>query len=472
MSTYTSSLLVNPTDSFNTWRLRYNQMVEGQVLPSTVGTLSALASGIVNRGSLVDAVNYVYSIRVSEGQPLENSTLTNCNVPETSKLNFGTSYISYVDDKFQFSIGGTTPAFFVNSDGYVGVGTDATLESMLQVAGTGQFNQVKVKNLSTGKTVTTSSESISSLDHNIIDSDAPLVINKSSSNLMMNTGGGKVGIGSITNAQLLELVNLRTGDTGLGYRMDTPSMTFRFRVDPVGYTIYDHDVNRFRIYSDGNVGVGVEVPTYKMHVNGTTFGTQVYFGSKLWAGSNTFVTVTDAGQTNVTITSGGSLVHGTTTIVDTDSKVPVGSIKGLTTTAVSEGTSQYFTSARAITAVSGGTLTSATIAGTGTLVHGSTTIIGADSKIPASVIKNLTSDVTTEGSTNLYFTSARAVTAVQNNPLTQITLTNLLNLPPFTTALRPTAGLSVGSVIFDTTLGLPIFYAGSSVWKNFAGTTV
>jgi biotin carboxyl carrier protein len=422
------------------------------------------------------------------------------------------------------------------------------------------------------------------------------MINSSNSDLILNYGGGKVGIGQVNQNQLAEMLNLRTTGTGLGFRMDTPSMTFKFRLDPIGYTIFDSDVNRFRVHQNGNIGIGVDVPNYKLHVSTTLFASEITVGNSLYAGSNKIINLDGNGKVQITTPSGSSLVQGTTTIIGTDDKIPVSVIKGLTSDATTEGTSNlYFTNARAVSAVSGGTLTSLTITNGGTLTVGSTVIINSSGKIPVSNLTGLTSDATTEGTSNLYFTNARAVSAVSGGTLTSLTITNggtltvgstviinssgkipvsnltgltsdattegtsnlyftnaravsavsggtltsltiasagtltvgstviinssgkipvsnltglttdattegttnkyftnaraisaiatatitpavvtvssLLNLPSYTTALRPTAGIVAGTVILDSTLELPIFYTGT-VWKNFAGVAV
>lgn len=41
-----------------------------------------------------------------------------------------------------------------------------------------------------------------------------------------------------------------------------------------------------------------------------------------------------------------------------------------------------------------------------------------------------------------------------------------------TTAQRPVTFLWSGRRYMDTTVGLPIFYAGAGVWKNYAGVPV
>ena len=40
------------------------------------------------------------------------------------------------------------------------------------------------------------------------------------------------------------------------------------------------------------------------------------------------------------------------------------------------------------------------------------------------------------------------------------------------TADRPSIGLWIGRQYIDTTVGLPIWYAGNGVWKTYAGATV
>jgi hypothetical protein len=88
-------------------------------------------------------------------------------------------------------------------------------------------------------------------------------------------------------------------------------------------------------------------------------------------------------------------------------------------------------------------------------------------------LTGLTTDATTEGTTNKYFTNARAISAIATATITPavVTVSSLLNLPSYTTALRPTAGIVAGTVILDSTLSLPIFYTGT-VWKDFTGATV
>ena len=47
----------------------------------------------------------------------------------------------------------------------------------------------------------------------------------------------------------------------------------------------------------------------------------------------------------------------------------------------------------------------------------------------------------------------------------------ILNPSSGITMNRPTAGLSIGQIYFDTTLNIPIWYNGSN-WVNASGTTV
>jgi hypothetical protein len=420
------------------------------------------------------------------------------------------------------------------ASGFLGIMT-TTPESALHVVGTTQSEQFKMHNTTNDKTVDILNQVVSTVNYNIINSNAPLMINSSNSDLILNYGGGKVGIGQVNQNQLAEMLNLRTTGTGLGFRMDTPSMTFKFRLDPIGYTIFDSDVNRFRVHQNGNIGIGVDVPNYKLHVSTTLFASEITVGNSLYAGSNKIINLDGNGKVQITTPSGSSLVQGTTTIIGTDDKIPVSVIKGLTSDATTEGTSNlYFTNARAVSAVSGGTLTSLTITNGGTLTVGSTVIINSSGKIPVSNLTGLTSDATTEGTSNLYFTNARAVSAVSGGTLTSLTIasagtltvgstviinssgkipvsnltglttdattegttnkyftnaraisaiatatitpavvtvSSLLNLPSYTTALRPTAGIVAGTVILDSTLSLPIFYTGT-VWKDFTGATV
>ena len=464
-----STYQVSSTDTFNLWRQRYNQLAADWTNTSAVGNIQGLASGITNRSSIVDAINFVYSIQISESAPLVNSTLTGCNVPEEQQLNFGSSFIGYSNSLLSF--GGKV--YIQDSTGAVGIGTTSP-SSLLHVAGGVTGEEFTVHNSSTNKNVHIYNSVLATVNYNIIDSDTPLVVNgTTNSNLILNYGGGKLGIGSINDTQLAELVNVRSGTTRCGSRYDTPSMTFKFIIDALGYTIYDHDTNRLRIDATGRVGIGVDAPQYACHVNGSVYGTNLYSGSSVYLGSQKAFSIDGNSKTQVTLTTGGTIVQGLTTIVDTDDKIPVASVKGLNTDVVTEGTTnKYFTNARVNTVLAGG-VSSIVIAASGTMTSSAGTVIDNTGKVPVAILNGLGSDVVSEGTTNKYFTNARAVSAIASATITPATVTvgTLLNLPAYTTAARPTAGLVAGSVILDTTLGYPIFYSGS-VWKNFSGTDV
>lgn len=404
-----TDLTVKSTETFSDWRVKYNQLVSSVSTPASVGELTALATGITSRTSLVDAINYVYSIRVSEGTPLESSSFTNCSVPETAKLFFGTTdFISYSNKMMNFN-----DKFFMTDSGKIGFLT-STPSYTFHVVGDIGSETLTMYNSTSGKSVRTYNQSINSVNYNVVDSDATLLINgTTASDTIVGYGGGKLGIGKITSGQMTEMINMRTASTGLGYRMDTPSMSFKFRLDPVGYTISDGDNLRFSIYKDGNVGIGVAVPTYLLHVAGSLYSSTATFGSTISMGSVTLCTISNLGKITISNTSGGKITQGSNTIVDTDDLIPATSIKGLSTDNTSEGNNKYFTSTRAISAINSATISPATV-----------------------------------------------------------TVSGILNLPTYATASRPTSGIQIGSVIYDTTLGCPIVYAGSSVWKNFIGTDV
>lgn len=447
MSSDNKDLVVGLLESFDSWRGKYNILTERTKSIQTVGDVGALdpAIPVESRDNVVEALNYVYSIRVSEGQPLTDSVLTNCLVPFNSNLFFGKSdqFSIKNNGNMQISYAGT-PRITVDTIGRVGIAT-ASPESTLHVNGDMQSNELKIFNPASGKGLTVSNISIGSVNYTVVNTDTNLIFNSSSSPTIINRGGGKVGIGYDSIADFdanASTLNIRSATPTSGLTIETISDKFEARMGDGGSIgFYQNAALSMAFSSDYNVGIGVPNPEYKLHINGSQFATSVGFASKLYAGSNEIADVSVGGAVTFTIPTSGSLKYAANTIIDTDGKVVGSTVKGLTTSNVTEGTNLYFTNSRAVAAVSEGKLPSVLISNTGTLAHGITTIVGTDSKISTSVVKFDT----------------------------PITLDNILNLKPYESVSRPTDGIIAGTVIYDSTLSLPIFYDGTD-WKKFDGT--
>ena len=531
-----SDLQVLKTDTFDAWRGRYNILAQRSSQLNGVGEISSLDPAIPTqyRDSLVTAINYVYNIRVSEGQPLSNSAFNNCNVVD--QLNYGTAWFKTVAQTYGGAVvfgEGSDEYVWFTENGRLGIGTSDP-QAQLHVSGNTETQGLSVRNPSTGRALTFSNITSGATNYSVVTSNSVLVLNQGGTATLMNQGGGKFGVGYATEGELVEAFNFKQQSSRAALRLESLNDSMTIVNDASGIDVLRGETRQLKILSNGNMGVGVDSPSYRLEVNGRAQATNLGFGAKLFAGTAELAEVTGAGQTTLKLTSGGTLTHGSTTIVDTDSKIAWSNIKGFsatttdvtegtnlyftnarartavgsgsvsslnvaatgtlvhgsttivdtdskiawsnikgfstTTTNVAEGTNLYFTNARALSAVGGGTVSNLSVSATGTLVHGSTTIVDTDSKIDFDNIKNFdatTTDVT-EG-INLYFTDARARSAVGSGTVTTVTISSLLKLPKYATASLPTG--VAGDVAYSTTINLPVVHNGTA-WVKFDGSAI
>ena len=72
--------------------------------------------------------------------------------------------------------------------------------------------------------------------------------------------------------------------------------------------------------------------------------------------------------------------------------------------------------------------------------------------------------------TTLLVMSARGGGSTRDLQAREVIAQSVFRVPSYATGSRPT-GIVAGAMVYDSTLGKPIWYTGS-VWKDAAGTTV
>lgn len=405
-----SDLQVSLTDTFDTWRGRYNILTERSSQHNAVGEISFLDPAIPTayRDSLVAAINYVYSIRASEGQPLTQSLFTNCDVAD--QLNFGTAWIKREDSAYGSNITfgeGDDSSVWFTANGRIGVGTNDPANA-LHVAGTAEIQDLYVKNPSTGRSLSMSNITSGTTNYCVITANAPIVINQGGMSTLLNQGGGKFGVGYANESELIEGFNFKRSSSRAGLRLESLNHNNTIGVDATGFEIVRDGVRQLKLLDNGFLGIGVDIPEYQLEVDGRTQSTDLGFGSKLYAGSVEFAEISPIGQTLIKLTAAGTIKHGSTTILGSDGKIDFSNIKNASTTGVAEGT-------------------------------------------------------------NLYFTDARARTAIGTGAVSTVSITNLLKLPKYATANLP-VGVS-GDVAYSTDINLPVVHNGAA-WVRFDGTAI
>ncbi len=430
MSSDNNDLVVQLTESFDSWRGKYNILTKRTEPIQKIGEIQGLDPDIPesNRQNLVQALNYVYSIRVSEGQPLTNSVFTNCLVPTNSDLFFGNSSqysISNVSGNLNIGYAGSR-YLTVTEVGRVGVNIETPL-SLMHINGELRSTEFHLNNPSTNRGMVFNNIPINSVNYSIIAPDSNLIINTSSFPTILNRGGGKVGIGytAITDFDSYQSTLCIRGQSSVsGVMIESLNDKFETRLDFDGSVgQYQNGSLTVKYNSNGYVGLGVNAPQYKLHINGDSYSDVSYFGSKLYAGSNEIVDVSVGGVVTFTIPSNGLLKHGGVVVINSNGKIESSSIIGLTTSTITEATNQYFTNNRAISAVSSGVLNNVSISSNGSLKHGTKTVVNVNGFVPWGVIDfstSSTSDIN-EGS-KLFFTEERVVEAISTNELDSITL--------------------------------------------------
>lgn len=424
-------LQIQTTETFESWRTKYNILTERTAPINHVGAVSALSVPTQYRDSIVSAINYVYSIQSSTGQPVTQSAVTDCYVPTDSSFYFGGSsgvgtYFRTISTgvNYDIAVGNGSNLFAVfKSNGRLGVNTQ-TPESLFHCNGIAQVNEILLKNPVTEKTMSVRNATLAGNNYTIFNADSDIIFNNSATDMIVNTGGGKVGFGYTSKTGLSEAVNIRSNTSSVGLKFENANNSAQIKYTQYGMGFYDTNVLRMNLDPSGRLGINRLEPQYNLDVNGTAYANNLYFGTSLFAGS-----------TEIVSSSGGQPV--------------VGNIE-----AISANEADF------------------NVVDVGYLTHNGVEIIDNNGFIPFSRLKtiNLNTDQVSEGSSNRYFTNARAVSAVAAAPIPGITLSNVLNLSKHTTATRPTSPQE-GAVVYDSTLKLPIFFDGTT-WKNFSGVAV
>lgn len=246
--------------------------ISGAGLPYVSGT--TISSAVVNQLNSDFATGLTNCI-TKDGQQVITANIgwNNHNINNLSALGIGTATPS---GQMQV-VSGATTNFIINSSGNVGIGTSSP-SGKLDVAGS--LGTVSIE--TNGSNI-----NFSRADANYISAGSTngfLIFRTNGANERMRIdSSGNVGIGTNSPEQLLNLykgsatntflkINNTAGTTYLGTNADGTSELSASGA--TGICLFKTaDVERMRIDSTGNVGIGYTSPAYKLDIQSTPLGT-------------------------------------------------------------------------------------------------------------------------------------------------------------------------------------------------------
>lgn len=335
-----SSLKVLGTETFDTWRERYNQLCDSLGGVNSVGEISSLDEDIPTayRASLITAINYIFQLSDSTGLPMTESNLFNCRVPTDSSLYFGSVLSSFAISRsltsglnVTYTTDGETSNYFKISDsGYVGIGKTNPLYK-LDVNGTVNAEQYRIENSSIASVYTCSVYSLNSVNYTVHESSTNILTRLAINNskIFDVSGTGKFAVGYSSYEDINDeddniLYKTANGVLSVLYR--AAQSFFRTTISTASMIFTFKNVNFMSVLEDGKVGINKLNPLYTLDIQGDVYSVNARVGSVFYVGSSSIFENLGSGTIRQTMPANSTLTHNGNTIINASSKIPISAI--------------------------------------------------------------------------------------------------------------------------------------------------